>query len=339
MNSPAELPDSIRVAAANWTVRRDRGLSATESIQYELWLAADPRHGEAIRRSANAWTRLEQLPENLAMTVLASAAKRRALRRRWFGFGSLAAAAAVVWFISAPRGTMPPAAPFEIAAPAAVPRSRTLSDGTLVQLNAGSEVFEQFTPGERRVRLVRGEAHFAVVRNPARPFVVQAGNIDVRAVGTTFNVNLQSASIDVLVLEGIVQVDPPAAAESVSPVPLLNAGQRAVVALTPVSPAAAVVVTTLTREEVVRTLAWQEPLMRLGGATLAEVAAGFEARTGRRVVLADSSLAGLRLGGRFRADDIDGFAQLLTALHIEVERHADGTLVLRKKDSIPDSGK
>jgi transmembrane sensor len=339
MNPSSNLPDSIRIAAANWTVRRDRGLSATESIQYELWLAADPRHGEAIRRNAAAWTRLDQLPESLATSVLASAARRRALRRRWFGFGSLAAAAAVVWFISVPRGTTPPAAPSAIAAATGIPRSLTLSDGTLVQLNTGSELLEQFTPGERRVQLVRGEAHFAVTKNHVRPFVVQAGNIAIRAVGTAFNVNLQSASIDVLVLEGSVQVEPPPAAEAVAPLPLLNAGQRAVVALAPLSAAAAVVVTTLSPEEVVRTLAWQEPLMRLGGATLAEVAAGFEARTGRRVILADTSLAGLRLGGRFRADDIDGFAQLLMTLQIEVERHADGTLVLRKKTGIPDNGK
>jgi transmembrane sensor len=85
--------------------------------------------------------------------------------------------------------------------------------------------------------------------------------------------------------------------------------------------------------EISRMLAWQDELLRLGGATLAEIAGSFERRTGRRVLLADPALAGLRLGGRFRADDIDGFASLLaTTLDIDVERAADGTLVLRKKN-------
>jgi ferric-dicitrate binding protein FerR (iron transport regulator) len=50
-------------------------------------------------------------------------------------------------------------------------------------------------------------------------------------------------------------------------------------------------------------------------------------------VLADPALADLRFGGRFRADDIDGFTHLLaTTLDLDVERAADGTIVLRKKN-------
>jgi len=74
--------------------------------------------------------------------------------------------------------------------------------------------------------------------------------------------------------------------------------------------------------------------LRLSGATLAEVAANFERRTGRRVLLTDPALAGLRLGGRFRADDVEGFASVVAAtLDIEVEHAVDGALVLRKKTS------
>lgn len=83
-----------------------------------------------------------------------------------------------------------------------------------------------------------------------------------------------------------------------------------------------------------RTLAWQEPLLRLGGATLAEIAAEFERRSGNRVIIPDATLAQLRIGGRFRADDVEGFANVLaTTLDVEVERAADGALVLRKKTS------
>ena len=46
---------ALRQTAAAWMVRRDRGLSATESIEYELWLAADPRHAAAMRTLAEAW--------------------------------------------------------------------------------------------------------------------------------------------------------------------------------------------------------------------------------------------------------------------------------------------
>jgi transmembrane sensor len=95
-----------------------------------------------------------------------------------------------------------------------------------------------------------------------------------------------------------------------------------------------VVVTTATDEEIARHLAWREPLLRLGGATLTTLAVEFERATGQRLVFADPALAELRFGGRFRADDLEGFTLVLaTTLDLEIERPGDGTLVLRKKKS------
>lgn len=330
---------ALCATAASWIVRRDRGLSAAEAIEFELWLAADERHAAAVGRSADVWSRLDRISEGAAAPVLAAATGRRSFWRRVAVVGSLAAAAAVCVLLAA-RSRRGPLADLAPVAQATGPRQLTLSDGTVVQLNTASELVETFTAHERRVQLVRGEAHFSVTKNPARPFVVRAGNVDVRAVGTAFNVHLQSSAVEVLVTEGVVKLDSAAGAARANAgadaIPLLSPGQRAVVALTPVSPEAAVVVTTASQEEISHTLAWQEPLLRLTGATLAEVAANFERRTGRRVILADPALAGLRLGGRFRADDVDGFADVLaTTLDIAVERDAGGGLVLRKKT--PDS--
>ena len=202
----------------------------------------------------------------------------------------------------------------------------TLSDGTVVQLNTGGEVRERFTAATRHVTLTRGEAHFAVAKNPTRPFIVQAGSLQVRAVGTAFNINLQSAAVDVIVTEGRVQLT-----TGTPDAPALNAGERATLRRAADGPT--LVVARIDAAAITQTLAWREPLMRLGGATLAELAAEFERATGRRLVLADPALADLRFGGRFRADDIDGFTHLLaTTLDLDVERAADGAIVLRKKN-------
>jgi len=221
---------------------------------------------------------------------------------------------------------------------AAVPRSLNLSDGTVVRLNVGGEVRERFTPEERTVDLVRGEAHFAVVKNPARPFVVHAGPARVRAVGTAFNVNLRAEAVEILVTEGRVKVTPPAesgapaAATDESAAPLVDSGQRALVARSRPADGPGVVVSNVSRAELARALAWQGPLLRLGGATLAELAAEFEARTGRRLVLADPALAGLRIGGRFPGDDLEGFVRLLEE-HYGVRSHVapDGAIVLSRE--------
>lgn len=331
--SPDSPENTLRATAARWAVRRDRGLSAAESIDYELWLAADPRHAAAMQRTSAAWSLLDRIPESAAAPILAAATRRRSFWRRTVTFGSLAAAAALavglfVW--SRPL----PADP-TLSAPAlsatTTPRLVTLSDGTVVQLNTGGEVSERFTAATRHVTLTRGEAHFAVAKNPARPFIVQAGALQVRAVGTAFNINLQSAAVDVIVTEGRVQLT-----TGMPDAPALNAGERATLRRAPDASTAAgpdLVVARLDAAAIAQTLAWREPLMRLGGATLAELAAEFERATGRRLVLADPALADLRFGGRFRTDDIDGFTHLLAStLDLDVERTADGAIVLRKKN-------
>ena len=355
MSAASSPPDdsALRATAAQWTIRRDRGLSGTESIDYELWLAADPRHAAAMQRSAATWSRLDRIPESAAAPVLATATRRRSFWRRSVVLASLATAAAAALALVALRFTRSSALPSpDLAAttPNAPSSAQlTLSDGTVVQLNTGGEVIEQFTPAERRVLLSHGEAHFAVTKNPARPFVVQAGNVDVRAVGTAFNVHLKAATVDVLVTEGVVQLKRPspavpanATAAPNAVLPRLTANERAVVSLAPTSPtspaslAPAIVVTTATPDDIARTLAWQAPLLRLGGSTLAELVLEFQRRSGQRVILADPALASLRVGGRFRADDLAGFTHLLaTTLDLEVEHTADDTLVLRKKSSTP----
>lgn len=335
---------AIREAAAHWIVRRDRGLSANESIEFELWLAADQRHVVALQRAGVAWSSLDRLPESVAIPVLLGATRRRKFWRRMAVWGSLSAAAAALVIGGMMAWRMPerfsqPTVPSHMVS-ADYPRQITLSDGTVVQLNAGSMVQERFTASGRHVDLVCGEAHFAVTKNPAWPFIVHAGALQVRAVGTAFNVDMQASQIEVLVTEGRVQLgtdtvilpEAPGDASVVPALPLVEAGQRAVVPGRFVSGTPVVTVSPIDGEEMSRELAWQAPLLRLGGATLAELVLEFQRRSGQRVVLADPALAQLRVGGRFRADDAAGFASLMAAtLDLEVENATDGTLVLRKK--------
>jgi len=324
---------SIRASAAQWTVRRDRGLSGAEAIEFQLWLAADPRHAAAMQRAGGAWELLDRLPESLAERMLVVAARRRFYWQWGLALSSLAASAALVmgvfgWWGEFDRSEFAPPALM-----AAGPRVVTLADGSLVRLNLGGEVIEEFVASERRVRLTRGEAHFTVVKNPARPFIVSAGAIRVCAVGTAFNVHLQTAQVEVLVTEGSVRLT--TADRTTTDEPLVEAGERAVMpAASPIKSGAprAFVITPVNGEEINRMLAWHDSIVRLGGATLAELADEFERRFGQRVVIADPEIAQMRVGGRVRGDDMEGFATLLaTTFDLDVERAADGPWVLRKK--------
>jgi len=82
-----------------------------------------------------------------------------------------------------------------------------LEDGTKVVLNRDSRLRygRTFDQGERKVYL-SGEAWFDVVRDTARPFLIDAGEAMVRVLGTTFNVNAykQNPTVEITVESGLV---------------------------------------------------------------------------------------------------------------------------------------
>src|SRR3546814_7473302 len=61
-------------------------------------------------------------------------------------------------------------------------------------------------PEVRQVALKDGEAWFQVAKDRARPFVVEIGDVRVRAVGTAFAVKRTAAGVDVQVTEGVVEI-------------------------------------------------------------------------------------------------------------------------------------
>ena len=312
--------------AAAWVVRRDRGLTPQEQVEFDSWLGADPRNEQALARSSRVWGLLDLEP---------AAVPARNISPIWGPLAGLAAAAALV--VGVIQWQKPAPAPVESAPvqAAAGPRNLTLTDGTFVTLNADSEVVERFTTAERRVLLLRGQAHFAVTKNPARPFIVTAGPVEVRAVGTAFEVNVRQKSIEVLVTEGTVRVGPEVLSEeepqSVAALPYVVAGQKAVVDLVAAHPGHVQVVA-VSAEEQEKILSWMTPYIRLKGATLAELAAEFHRRTGHQLVMEDKALLDLRIGGRFRADDLDGFVRVLVEHYgLEAELRDEKTTVLRRR--------
>ena len=95
----------------------------------------------------------------------------------------------------------------EVIAP---PGSKTvvhLSDGSEVQLNYGSKIkYPHFFSNDKREVKLSGEGFFKVAHNPEKPFVVKVGTLNVKAVGTVFNV-LAYPSVDIIettLVSGIV---------------------------------------------------------------------------------------------------------------------------------------
>ncbi|MDP3072966.1 MAG: FecR domain-containing protein [Opitutaceae bacterium] len=346
----------IELQAAAWLARKDRGLTASEQDEFFQWLAADPRHGEWLARHQQTVRGLKLLaqwrPEHGARPNPDLLTPPRARGPgRWVLPVGFAAAAGIALAVALWQPWKPDVAVAARATPAAPDpqiRRKLLEDGSTIDLNRGAEVEVRFGADERRVRLVRGQAHFSVRKNPARPFIVQAGRVEIRAVGTAFEVKLAAKSVEVLVTEGRVGVatedgrrrteDGAAAASSVlsplSSVTLIDAGERAVVSL--VEPGAPPKVSTVAADELARLVAWQYRQLEFTDAPLEQVVAEFNRDNRVKLVVDDPALAALPIGATLRSDNVDGFVRLLeTSFHVAVERRSDGVIVLRQVSAPP----
>ncbi len=347
-------PRRAREEASLWIARLDRGLTAEERRGLDEWLAADSSHSAALVDLAALWDRADVLGELAELFPLEqqALAKPRAMR---FALAACAVALAGVAVIAAfsflPGATENPA-PAAVAAgdtqPAATPVTAPppvaavaqhvyetavgeqstvrLSDGSIVTLNTDSSIEVRYDDAQRSVLLARGEVYFEVARDPARPFRVQAGDRVLEAVGTAFNVRLGPTNdVRMMVTEGKVSVAPrvrSALPQPSAPPAIVPAGSLAVMEEGPI------VVQGLDATEIEVQLSWQRGMLVFDGDPLDSVLLEIGRYT--TVVFApDDSIRNVRVGGYFRAGDIDGLlVALRESFDIDSRRTADGRIAL-----------
>ena len=91
----------------------------------------------------------------------------------------------------------------------ATKRKLELPDGSTVWMNAGSKLnYEKIEEGALREVYLTGEAYFNVKRNPKRPFIIHTSTMDVRVLGTEFNVKAypDDATVEASLIHGSVEV-------------------------------------------------------------------------------------------------------------------------------------
>lgn len=341
MSRHATTLDEIDATAAEWVARRDAGLQPHEQAEFERWSATSVLHVEAVARFEATWSALgrpRRTGARDALTGEMGAIARRRRRRRVAVAASciLACVVGVAWWTQwMPEARGPLVAHGRTVVH--VPERETLPDGSVVVRAAGAELSFDFSGRERRVALQRGEAHFSVAADASRPFVVTAGGVEFRAVGTAFSVQLGRSEVDVLVTEGRVSVvkAPPAGAAAVAippaPLALVEAGSRLAIeiALQPVA-VAAPEVQAVDPETIAERLAWLNPRVEFSDAPLTEVVRVLNRYNRVKFSFGDAELAQVPLSGLFRADDVEAFCRMLEAgFGVSVERRAD-EIVLRK---------
>lgn len=191
-------------------------------------------------------------------------------------------------------------------------RRLPLSDGSVMTMNSGSELKVNMARQAREIQLAQGEAWFEVAKDASRPFVVSAGDVRVRAVGTAFSVRRRETGVEVLVTEGVVETW---AGNDESLHMRLKAGDRAML-----SGHAVIDYETGISSSVDRTLAWRSGMIDLNGRTLFDAADEFNRYNQRQIIIADPRIAREEFDGLFRINDPEGFSEAVkTSLGVSLD--------------------
>lgn len=348
----------IEEEAADWVARRCGSLSAEDEARFQAWLQADPQHVAHFAEMESA-LKAVAFPASIGLGHVAlSELNRRSQRRRRTLLSLAAAACAVVgigWFSFLGHDSRLTTAHTQresgdtrtASSIVSRPDRQVLPDGTVVELNAGAHIEVTYTEDVRGVQLLGGEALFTVKKDAQRPFVVTAGDVAVRAVGTAFSVHYGVSEVAVLVTEGRVVVNAggelasPGAGPGGNPPTELDTPEAAAVQLganfrvsVPLSSGDILKQSDVIRvspEERAERLAWRDCRIEFTSTPLTEAVAMFNRENAFEIILADAGLEKIRLSGIFWMNDPHAFIRLLeSGFGVVSERDSRG-IVLRRR--------
>lgn len=312
--------------AAQWFGLMQGPASDDERAAFEAW-RSEPANAAAYARLTATWDQSMFLANRPI-----GRNRDLSLARRWRPGGALLAAgvAGLVivsgsiaahragWFSPDPR----PGASISMADAGAI-RTIKLPDGSRVTLDRGAAIRDLSSARERRIALLRGRARFEVAHDEARRFIVDAGQGEVIAHGTVFDVALEGPAVRVILVRGSVEVRGRGHGTPGAPAArMLAPGEQLVVQDGPGQP---------TRADGAA-LAWPDAAMiSFDAAPLRDAIAAFNRTSVRAIRLEAPGAASRRLSGAFRRNDPQGFADAVTiSFGLEATPGPDGSIILRE---------
>lgn len=309
MDEPVRVKAMDEDGAARWAIRRDAGpLTSSEQAELDAWLAVEERReGMLLRAEATlayldrgrALAEDEDVDPHSPRTIFG--------RRGILAGGVFAVAAAIPAFLLMPPGGV------AVETGIGELRRLPLADGSVAMLNTASRISVAMQPDRRSVTLEAGEAWFQIAHDTGRPFIVDAGRVRVRAVGTAFSVRRERGGVDILVTEGVVETW---IVGRENELVRAVAGTRAFVPET---------LTGITAEQapeaVERVLAWRNGELALAGEPLSYAVSELNRYNRRKIRIMGPTLEREPVVGYFRTNEPEDFARSIAPLigaHLEI---------------------
>ncbi len=299
---------TIDQEALGWVVRQSgRELQAGERAALDAWLAADIRHQGAYLRARAINRALDQAMvqetlrparERLEVEWTGAEWRQRPSRRAFLARGGIAAGIAAL----AVAGVLPALADKTVLTTAKGEfRKVPLPDKSVADINSGSQLEVRMTRQKRQLNLKMGEVWLEVAKDKSKPFIVEAGDIRVQAVGTAFGVRRYGNGAEVLVTEGVVEVW---SNDGSAQKRMVAAGEQSFI-----PDLAATIPVTRQPKEIARKLAWREGKLVFNNQTLNEAVADFNRYSSKKIIIVDPRLKARKLVGQYQIDAPERFAE------------------------------
>ena len=315
-------------AAADWLVRlHDAPGDEALAVAWLQWCEKDPKNLQEFRSAQSVWHAAQPpMPTTwrpkLDVAPASPPLHRLSRQRTWLGLAATVLIAVVVG-----SSALMPSDDQQLlqsyATPVGGTGSSVLPDGSRVELGADSRITTRYTAKQRSISVDFGEAYFLVAKDPARPFLVDAGEMKVTAVGTAFNVRRNSDRVVIAVSEGRVHLDESdssagssAAAGKLVPTPLI-AGQQAVYS----SDSRTFTIAEIKAADVA---SWRSGVLKYMHEPLGSVAQDLSRYHNKRIIISDARLSAMPFTGTVFSTRIeDALSALESVFPLRVQERGD----------------
>ena len=313
-------PSPLHDEAARWVARMDRSdWDEADEVELDGWLKSDPLAQGLLLRAQAGWIALDREMISYAPGNSSGWLSRIFQRRKILSGGAAAALAASIVGVLVYSGTAG-----RYHTEMGEIRRVALEDGSTAAINTDSSIAVAYSDRLREVRIDKGEAWFQVKHDRTRPFLVEAGQVRVRAVGTAFSVRKRANGVEVVVTEGVVAAWKP---ENVADPVSASAGTRLFIPYAPKSTFEKSV-----DHSVERPLAWRNGEIEITALPLQDAGSEFNRYNRRQIVVANGAVARERVDGIFRTDDPEGFANAVrNLLDVPVDLSNPDKIVIGEK--------
>lgn len=305
------LPDLVAEHASAWDARlRAPDCTDAERAEFARWRDADAAHRGAFEDLQNIVTRLRAEMGRADVRALRDSALALVKRRRQRRAIGIAAAAMVVslaglLWLMIPDGLDLVYGTRHYETGIGQRSSVTLKDGSSVELNARTRIAVAFDKERRTVQLLQGQALFHVALDSRRPFVVHAGDREIVALGTAFDVRLDKRSVRVTLIDGKVSVEHTSSTTPATQETFLRPGQQLFVSYSGTQ------VPVVRAIDTAKVTGWREGRVFLEDMTLQEAVDEMNRHSPVQIVIDGPALESLRVNGMFKAGEQDTFVSAL----------------------------